>query len=67
MDKSSLLNEYPLSVDEAAAYLLVSRQKLFVLCKEKKIAHLRLSYRHARFKKADLDRYLESCAVEVRP
>ena len=66
MDKSSLIDEYPLSQEEAAKYLDLSRQRLVLLARQKKISHLRLGYRLCRFKKADLDAYLENLTVVVK-
>ena len=67
MNESSSLSERPLTIDEAAEYLQIPRRSLRELCEKKKISHSRLEYRNYRFRKSDLDAYLESRTVEITP
>jgi excisionase family DNA binding protein len=60
MNETSLISERPLTLEEAAEYLSISRYNLRILCRKKKISHSRLDYRNWRFRKADLDAYLEN-------
>ena len=60
MNESSIISDRPLNLDEAAAYLQMPKRKLRELCWEKKIGHFRLDYRNYRFRKTDLDAYLEA-------
>jgi len=55
MNETSLISERPLTLEEAAEYLFISRYNLRILCRKKKISHSRLDYRNWRFRKADLD------------
>ena len=62
----SILSERPLTIEQAAEYLQISRRSLRELCEKRKIAHARLDYRNWRFKKADLDAYIEKRTVLSR-
>jgi excisionase family DNA binding protein len=62
----SILSERPLTIDQAAEYLQIPRRSLRELCDKRKIAHARLDFRNWRFKKADLDAYLEKRTVLPR-
>jgi excisionase family DNA binding protein len=62
----SILSERPLTLEQAAAYLQIPRRSLRELCEKKKIAHARLDYRNWRFRKADLDTYLEKRTILPR-
>jgi putative molybdopterin biosynthesis protein len=47
------MHENPLTVDEVAKILRVSRQTIYVLCKEGKIPHFKVGSK-LRFKEADI-------------
>lgn len=63
MNESSLISERPLTLEQAAEYLQIPRRSLRELCEKKKISHSRLDYRNWRFRKADLDAYLENRTI----
>ena len=63
MNESSLISDRPLTLEQAAEYLQIPRRSLRELCEKKKISHSRLDYRNWRFRKADLDAYLENRTV----
>ncbi len=67
MNESSIISERQLTLEEAAEYLQIPRRSLRELCEKKKISHSRLDYRHWRFRKSDLDAYLENRTVVVKP
>ncbi len=53
-----------LTVDEAAVYLHVSRSKIYLLTCRRQIPHIKLG-RHVRFRRTDLDAWIEAGKVEV--
>jgi excisionase family DNA binding protein len=48
------MENLPLTVDEVAKILRVSRQTIYVLCREGKLPHFKVGTK-LRFKKADID------------
>jgi excisionase family DNA binding protein len=48
------MQDLPLTVDEVAKILRVSRQTIYVLCREGKLPHFKVGTK-LRFKKADID------------
>jgi excisionase family DNA binding protein len=64
MNESPIPSARPLTLEEAADYLQIPRRSLRELCEHKKISHSRLDYRNWRFKKADLDAYLDARNVQ---
>ena len=54
---SGLQEEYPLTVREAAKYLGVSPQSVYLWVERKQIPHLRVMGRNIRFLKADLESF----------
>jgi excisionase family DNA binding protein len=48
------MNETPLTVDEVAKILRVSRQTIYTLCKEGKIPHFKVGSK-LRFKEVDIN------------
>ena len=58
-------SEMPLSVKEAAAFLGVSRQTVYVWVERKQIPHLRVMGRNIRFLKSDLDSFRASFKQEM--
>jgi len=56
----------PLTLEEAADYLQLPPCTVRELCTRKKLTHARLNYRNFRFRRADLDTYLEKRTVIVR-
>jgi len=48
------MEDLPLTVDEVAKILRVSRQTIYVLCREGKLPHFKVGTK-LRFKKADID------------
>lgn len=48
------MDNLPLTVDEVAKILRVSRQTIYVLCREGKLPHFKVGTK-LRFKKADID------------
>ena len=64
MNESSIISERRLTLEEAADYLQLPRRTLRELCEKKKICHSRLDYRRWRFRKSDLDAYLDVRTVQ---
>jgi excisionase family DNA binding protein len=64
MNESSIILERPLTIEQAAQYLQIPRRTLRELCEKKKICHCRLDYRRWRFRKSDLDSFLETRNVQ---
>ena len=58
-------DEYPLTVREAAKYLGVSPQTVYVWVERKQIPHLRVMGRNIRFLKSDLDSFRASFRQEM--
>ena len=57
--------EYPLTVREAARFLGVSPQTVYLWVERKQIPHLRVMGRNIRFLKSDLDPFRASFKQEV--
>ena len=57
--------EYPLTVREAAKYLGVSPQTVYVWVERKQIPHLRVMGRNIRFLKSDLETFRASFKQEM--
>jgi len=55
-----LTEEYPLTVREAAKYLGVSPQTVYLWVERKQIPHLRVMGRNIRFLKSDLETFRAS-------
>jgi excisionase family DNA binding protein len=58
--------EYPMTVREAARYLGVSSQTVYLWVERKQIPHLRVMGRNIRFLKSDLEPFRASFKQEVR-
>ena len=59
-------HEYPITVQEAAQYLGVSPQTVYLWVERKQIPHLRVMGRNIRFLKSDLEPFRASFKQEVR-
>ena len=59
------VNEYPLTVREAAKFLGVSPQTVYLWVERKQIPHLRVMGRNIRFLKSDLDSFRASFRQEM--
>ena len=57
--------EYPLTVREAAKYLGVSPQSVYLWVERKQIPHLRVMGRNIRFLKSDLETFRASFKQEM--
>ena len=57
--------EYPLTVREAAKFLGVSPQTVYLWVERKQIPHLRVMGRNIRFLKSDLDSFRASFKQEM--
>jgi excisionase family DNA binding protein len=62
---TSSAEEYPLTVREAAKYLGVSPQTVYLWVERKQIPHLRVMGRNIRFLKSDLDSFRASFRQEM--
>ncbi len=62
---SIVANEIPLTVKEAAKYLGVSPQTVYLWVERKQIPHLRVMGRNIRFLKSDLDSFRASFRQEM--
>ena len=62
---STLLEECPLTVREAAKYLGVSPQTVYLWVERKQIPHLRVMGRNIRFLKSDLEPFRASFKQEM--
>ncbi|MGO9843168.1 MAG: helix-turn-helix domain-containing protein [Candidatus Acidiferrales bacterium] len=60
-----LTDEIPLNVREAATFLGVSRQTVYLWVERKQIPHLRVMGRNIRFLKSDLDTFRASFKQEM--
>jgi len=60
-----MANEIPLTVKEAARYLGVSPQTVYLWVERKQIPHLRVMGRNIRFLKSDLDSFRASFRQEM--
>jgi excisionase family DNA binding protein len=58
-------DEYPLTVREAAKYLGVSPQTVYLWVERKQIPHLRVMGRNIRFLKSDLETFRASFKQEM--
>ena len=58
------MENLPLTVDEVAKILRVSRQTIYVLCREGKLPHFKVGTK-LRFKKADIDALTNTAKGEV--
>jgi excisionase family DNA binding protein len=58
-------DEYPLTVREAAKYLGVSPQSVYLWVERKQIPHLRVMGRNIRFLKSDLETFRASFKQEM--
>jgi excisionase family DNA binding protein len=57
------MEHLPLTVDEVAKILRVSRQTIYVLCREGKLPHFKVGTK-LRFKKADIDALTNTTKTE---
>ena len=64
-DVSDRSEEYPLTVREAAKYLGVSSQSVYLWVERKQIPHLRVMGRNIRFLKSDLETFRASFKQEM--
>jgi excisionase family DNA binding protein len=62
---SDIQEEYPLTVREAAKYLGVSPQTVYLWVERKQIPHLRVMGRNIRFLKSDLEPFRASFKQEM--
>jgi excisionase family DNA binding protein len=62
---NNLVPEYPLDVKEAARYLGVSRQTVYLWVERKQIPHLRVMGRNIRFLKSELEPFRAQFKQEV--
>ena len=62
---SAVKDEYPMSVREAAKYLGVSPQTVYLWVERKQIPHLRVMGRNIRFLKPDLETFRASFKQEM--
>jgi excisionase family DNA binding protein len=62
---SETAEEYPITVREAAKFLGVSPQTVYLWVERKQIPHLRLMGRNIRFLKSDLDAFRASFKQEM--
>ena len=62
---SALSEEYPLTVRQAAKYLGVSPQSVYLWVERKQIPHLRVMGRNIRFLKSDLETFRASFKQEM--
>ena len=64
--KENSNKEYPMTVRQAAQYLGVSSQTVYLWVERKQIPHLRVMGRNIRFLKSDLEPFRASFKQEVR-
>jgi excisionase family DNA binding protein len=64
-DLPKAVDESPLTVKEAAKYLGVSPQTVYLWVERKQIPHLRVMGRNIRFLKSDLDSFRASFRQEM--
>ena len=64
-EASMLFEECPLTVRDAAKYLGVSPQTVYLWVERKQIPHLRVMGRNIRFLKSDLDSFRASFRQEM--
>ena len=63
---STIDDEYPLTVKQAAKYLGVSPQTVYLWVERKQVPHLRVMGRNIRFLKSDLEPFRASFKQEMR-
>ncbi|MGB6875744.1 MAG: helix-turn-helix domain-containing protein [Candidatus Acidiferrales bacterium] len=63
--RTTLTDEHPLTVREAAKYLGVSPQTVYLWVERKQIPHLRVMGRNIRFLKPDLETFRASFKQEM--
>ena len=63
--RTTLTDEHPLTVREAAKYLGVSPQTVYLWVERKQIPHLRVMGRNIRFLKSDLETFRASFKQEM--
>jgi DNA primase len=56
----------PLTLKEASEYLQLTPRTVRDLCQRRKLSHVRINYRHWRFRLADLDSYLAKRTVVAK-
>ena len=61
----TIVTEFPIRVREAAAYLGVSPQTVYLWVERKQIPHLRVMGRNIRFLKSDLEPFRATFKQEV--
>jgi len=61
----SVSNRAYLSVDEAAEYLGISKSLLYRMTSTQSIKHFKFSPKLIRFKKTDLDEFMDTFTVEA--
>ena len=61
----AIVNEFPIRVREAAAYLGVSPQTVYLWVERKQIPHLRVMGRNIRFLRSDLEPFRATFKQEV--
>jgi excisionase family DNA binding protein len=64
-ERQTLSEEFPLTVREAAKYLGVSPQTVYLWVERKQIPHLRVMGRNIRFLKSDLETFRASFKQEM--
>jgi excisionase family DNA binding protein len=62
---ATVANEFPLTVREAAKFLGVSPQTVYLWVERKQIPHLRVMGRNIRFLKSELDSFRASFKKEI--
>jgi excisionase family DNA binding protein len=65
LQRSTHADEYPLTVKEAAIFLGVSPQTVYLWVERKQIPHLRVMGRNIRFLKSDLEPFRASFRQEM--
>jgi len=66
VEPSSSINDGLLDLSEAANYLRISNRARRDLCKRRAVAYAKINYRTWRFRRADLDRYLNRSTVQAK-
>jgi excisionase family DNA binding protein len=64
-NRPTSIEDYPLTVKEAARYLGVSPQTVYLWVERKQIPHLRVMGRNIRFLKSDLETFRASFKKEM--
>jgi excisionase family DNA binding protein len=63
---NDVTSDSPLTLIEAAAFLKIPIRTLRDLCKRQRITHARLNYRTYRFRKSDLETYLNRRTIPAK-